>query len=192
MGFNKWTMFFATMSVGLSIAVIALAISLSNVSPSSADSGNTTTTNSTTTATTTMEPTTTSQEPWEREYRLPVDTIPVNYDINLHPDFETGHYSGRVDIHLTTTAVRKFFLVHIKFLEITSTSVTVGHDSNGEAVKLLDAFEYAPNEFWVVPLVDGTPAGNYTLSLVFTGSLTRDIIGFYRSVYYNSDTNVSR
>jgi len=189
-------LFFAIMSAGLAIAVIMLAVSLSNVNDVSSDS---TTLRAATNPATTMQPVTTAkqqpqqpQEPWEKEYRLPLDTVPVHYDINLHPDLETGQFSGRVDLRLTTTESRKFFLVHIKFLEITSTVVTVGHSYNGEAVKLLESFEYLPNEFWVVPLAKKVDPGNYTLSLDFKGSLTKDIVGFYKSVYYNSDTNVSR
>lgn len=196
MGFNKWTLFFAIMSAGLGIAVIALAVSLSKV----ADVSSTRTTlQAALTPPTTMQPVTTTehqpqqpQQPWEQEYRLPLDTIPVHYDINLHPNLETGEFSGHVDLRLTTTESRKFFLVHIKFLEITSTGVTVGHSSDGEAVKVLEAFEHLPNEFWVVQLASKVNPGNYTLSLDFKGSLTKDIVGFYKSVYYNSDTNVSR
>jgi len=193
MGLNKWTLLFATMSAGLAIAVIALAISLSNINDVSSDRAPL---QVTTTPATNMQPVTTAQQqpqqPWEQEYRLPLDTIPVHYDIKLHPNLETGQFSGRVDLRLTTTESRKFFLVHIKFLEITSTAVTVGHSSDGETVKILEAFEYSPNEFWVVPMASKVDPGNYTLSLDFQGSLTKDIVGFYKSVYYNSDTNVSR
>ena len=35
----------------------------------------------------------------------------------------------------------------------------------------MEAFEYSPNEFWVVRLKDKVEPGNYTLNLDFKGSL---------------------
>ena len=54
------------------------------------------------------------------------------------------------------------------------------------------AFEYEPNEFWVVQTGRPLSAGNYTLSLAFAGNLTRSITGLYRSVYTNGDTGQKR
>lgn len=82
--------------------------------------------------------------------------------------------------------------MHIKFLNITSTVLRKGLGTNGEQVGVSGAKEYAPNEFWVVQLNSALSPGEYTLSLVFEGSLTTDIVGFYRSNYYNIDTNTTR
>ena len=126
-------------------------------------------------------------EPWEINYRLPTDTLPIHYDISLHPDFTTDRFSGVVYISITTTAPRNFLLVHTKFLNISSTHVYGNHvTSPGADISIGRAFEYAPNEFWVIQLNDQLPAGNYTIHLEFNGSLNRgDIVGFYRSTYKN-------
>ena len=113
-------------------------------------------------------------------------------EIYLHPDLQTGLFKGTVDIHLSVTASRNFLLVHIKYLNITSTILRKGLGSNGEQISGVSAFEYAPNEFWVVQLASAISAGEYTLSLAFDGSLTKDIVGFYKSNYYNIDTNTTR
>ena len=107
-------------------------------------------------------------EPWEINYRLPTDTLPIHSDISLHPDFTTDRFSGVVYISITTTAPRNFLLVHTKFLNISSTHVYGNHvTSPGADISIGRAFEYAPNEFWVIQLNDQLPAGNYTIHLEF-------------------------
>lgn len=131
-------------------------------------------------------------QPWELNYRLPSDTLPLHYEIYLHPDLTSGTFTGNVAIHLNITQPRDFILIHIKYLTISSTSVHKGIESNGEQISLGDIFEYAPNEFWVVKLRSGIQPGLYTVNMDFTGSLVKDIVGFYKSNYYNSDTNKTR
>ena len=59
--------------------------------------------------------------------------------------------------------------------------------ANGDNIPLLDAFEYASNEFWVVVPTFLVPVGNYTLSMKFKGRLDREILGFYRSTYVDNE-----
>lgn len=131
-------------------------------------------------------------EPWELDYRLPNDTLPLHYEIYLHPDLVSGTFTGKVAIHLNVTKPRDFVLIHIKYLTISSTSVHKGIEANGEQISLGETFEYVPNEFWVVKLRSAMQPGLYTINMDFTGSLTKDIVGFYKSNYYNSDTNQTR
>ena len=150
--------------------------------------------------------------PWEKDYRLPADVLPVHYRLSLHPDLETGLFTGKlsagffwfdifgllvltgdfclsgsVDIFVNTTRGRDCFIVHAKYLSVESTKLRDGHDADGAVLPVKDAFEYEPNEFWVVDVGYPVPPGEYTLSLTFSGSLTRDIVGFYKSVYYTDD-----
>ncbi|XP_037084026.1 glutamyl aminopeptidase-like [Pollicipes pollicipes] len=129
------------------------------------------------------------KEPWERDYRIPSSTYALHYDLHLHPDMETGLFSGQVDILIRVTDERDFLVTHAKFLNITKTKLTRG---DGTEVTVKRAFEYEPNEFWVVQLEQSVVPANYTLELQFRGNLTRSIVGMYRSVYTNEQTGQKR
>jgi glutamyl aminopeptidase len=122
-------------------------------------------------------------ERWEKEVRLPRHLLPLHYDLRLHPDLDTGLFSGRVAIQIQAIAPTSHFLVHTKHLTISETQL---HTEAGLRVNYDRAFEYERNEFWVVELGGEAEAGNYTLSMEFQGNLTRGIQGFYRSLYTNS------
>ena len=107
----------------------------------------------------------------------------MHYDLFLYPDLVTGLFMGRVTIAIMATAPTHFFLVHTKHLAITKTSL---QDQSGNSVSYRRVFEYKKNEFWVVELDQETGAGNYSLSMEFSGNLTQGITGFYKSVYTNS------
>ena len=125
--------------------------------------------------------------PWALDYRLPADTVPLHYDILLHPDIENATFGGEVSIQVQVNKSRKFVLVHTKFLDIHDTELV---REDGSTVKIAETFEYKPNEFWVIR-ADIEP-GIYNMTMKFNGSLSGKIVGFYRSVYVNSDTNQQR
>lgn len=128
-------------------------------------------------------------EPWEINYRLPNDTLPLHYGIFLYPNLVEATFNGSVEIHINLTKSRTFLLVHTKFLEITSTKL---HEANGKEIDLSETFEYFPNEFWVVKLNSEIPPGLYILAMNFKGSLIKDIVGFFKTDYTNYDTNSTR
>ena len=51
------------------------------------------------------------------------------------------------------------------------------------------SFEYPQNEFLVMTVDGGFAPGTYTWYLVFSGSLTDNIVGFYRTVYKTASGN---
>ena len=122
---------------------------------------------------------------WESDYRLPQTTLPLHYDLYLFPNLEDDTFSGHVAITVETKEPRNHFLVHVKYLDVRDTQLKA---ANGDIIPLEDAFEYAPNEFWVVVPANGpVPTGVYTLSMKFQGRLDRDILGFYRSTYVDDE-----
>lgn len=120
--------------------------------------------------------------PWEDDFRIPADTYAKHYDLYLHPNMATDRFSGRVTITISTSQPRDSLLCHVKYLNVTKTEVK---DDNGVSVAVSNAFEYQPNEFWVVQLGQSITPGNYSLYLEFEGRLDNGIVGFYKSVYQN-------
>jgi len=125
------------------------------------------------------------QEPWERQYRIPEDTLPLHYDLYLHPDLQAGMFSGQVAIKVAVTSPKSFLVAHVKEMNVTSTKLK--DESTGTYLELKDYFEYKPNQFWVVLPKMELKKGNYSIDLEFNGSLNDKIVGFYKSVYTNKN-----
>jgi len=122
-------------------------------------------------------------EEWESNVRLPEHLIPLHYDLYLHPDLETGLFTGQVTIHIEARKTSDYLLAHTKDLDITHTELK---NSAGSLVPIQSTFEFHKNEFWVVQPEFALPSGNYSLRLEFNGNLTKGITGFYKSVYSNA------
>jgi hypothetical protein len=142
--------------------------------------------------------------PWESDYHLPSDTKPIHYDIFLHPDLSNSTFSGKVIIQIHVKNPRSFLLVNAKYLDIYDTRLVrllaaeneEESDKAGEEreIDIEDAFEYKPNEFWVIVVKNNTKLqrGIYNLHLQFRGSLSGKIVGFYSSTYTDPKTQEKR
>ena len=119
--------------------------------------------------------------PWEKNVRLPRTVLPLHYDLYLHPDLETGLFSGKVSIEVDNQMPTHHFLVHTKYLDILCWKVR----KNGLEQPINEAFEYKPNEYFVIKMANSVSAGKYVIDLEFKGNLTRGIVGFYKSEYTN-------
>ena len=126
-------------------------------------------------------------------------------EVLVHYDFiiaDTGLFSGKVSIDVENMEARDHFIVHTKYLEIESWSVS---KNGGYEVPVSEAFEYKPNEFFVIKLANEVSKGKYTINLGkkyesynslttsnqslfsdFRGNLTRGIVGFHKVTYTNA------
>ena len=135
---------------------------------------------------------------WEVNARLPEHLLPLHYELYLHPDLQEGTFkgltqfvgffrleiflSGRVRIDILATQPADYFLVHSKGLDIQETEL----ETEGAPVPLQSVFLFPEHQFWVVVPQSQAPPGNYSLNMIFSGSLTDGITGFYKSLYRNS------
>ncbi|XP_069936236.1 glutamyl aminopeptidase isoform X1 [Cherax quadricarinatus] len=126
--------------------------------------------------------------PWEESFRLPRSVHPDHYDLFLQPNLSTKLFHGSVTIHVTTSETRDYFLIHTKWLTITQTEVVKVMGSETEAVPITESFPYEPNEFWVIKTGAVEP-GSFQITLKFSGSLQRGILGLYYSEYTDGPGN---
>jgi hypothetical protein len=131
-------------------------------------------------------------EPW-KNLRLPRHIMPVHYSITLYPDIYNGSgwFYGNESVEIEITKDTRFILIHIHYLNITSTSLRTKNDNS--TIEIKNHFYYEPNQFWVIETQEVLPKGrNVVLDMSFNGSLTRAIVGFYKSKYVNSITGETR
>ncbi|XP_021921672.1 glutamyl aminopeptidase-like [Zootermopsis nevadensis] len=203
--FFVWTcLVLALLCVCLVLAVVLLGSSLSACRETTSDASSSTTVPAV--RNTSMKSVQKSApKPWETDYHLPSATDPIHYDIFLHPDLSNLTFSGKVTITIRVKNPRSFLLVNAKYLDIYETRLTgpVAPDNEGEErakagevreIDIGEAFEYKPNEFWVVVIKNNTELqpGIYSLHLQFRGSLSGKIVGFYSSTYTDSKTQEKR
>lgn len=155
-----------------------------------ANTGNKQTTTSAPTQTTT--PGFSETEPW-KNLRLPRYVMPIHYNITLFPDIYNGNawFYGNESVEIAIYKDTKYILIHQHFLNITKTSLRRKNDNSDIAIK--KPFYYELNQFWVIETQDMLLDGSTViLDLTFDGSLSRAIVGFYKSKYVNSLTNETR
>ncbi|KAG7172427.1 Glutamyl aminopeptidase-like 3 [Homarus americanus] len=127
--------------------------------------------------------------PWEDSFRLPKSVQPDHYSVYLHPDLSTKTFSGKVSIDVTTSEALDHFLVHTKWLSITQTKLVRVNGNQTQDVPLTEAFEYEPNEFWVIRTASLVESGTFRVTMNFSGSLQKGIVGFYYSEYTDQSGN---
>ncbi|XP_067672727.1 glutamyl aminopeptidase-like [Haliotis asinina] len=131
-------------------------------------------------------------EPW-KNLRLPRYIVPLHYDLTLYPDFyeDNGWFYGNVTIEIKINKDTDYVLIHFNYLNITKTELR--ENSTGNQIGIKRTFAYAENQFWVIETAVTLREGaSVKLSLQFDGSLTRAIVGFYKSSYVNSATGQKR
>ena len=74
---------------------------------------------------------------------------------------DTGLFSGKVSIEVESQESREFFLVHTKYLDIEQWRIS----KNGRDIAIAEAFEYKPNEFFVMKLENAVEKGKYIIDL---------------------------
>lgn len=125
-------------------------------------------------------------------FRLPRHIKPRHYDLTMFPDLEKQTFSGQVGIDITVSEPTDYIVVHSKQLAITETTVKKLYpDRSEQPVKVLQAVEYEPHQYWVIE-TEAIGTGEYRLSMNFSGSLANRIVGFYSSSYKDKGSNTTR
>lgn len=144
------------------------------------------------TTTTTTETPDLETEPW-KNLRLRRYVMPVHYDITLYPDFYDGNgwFYGNESVEIKISKDTSYILIHFNYMNITKT--VLRNNATGVPIAIKQTFAYAENQFWVIetdsPMLSGAVV---CLEMQYDGSLTRSIVGLYKSRYLNSITGETR
>ncbi|KAH8358639.1 hypothetical protein KR093_001496, partial [Drosophila rubida] len=109
-------------------------------------------------------------------YRLPTALVPTHYELYLHPELDTGNFTGQELISINVTEATKQIILHSNKLVINSVYV-LGKD--------VDKYELDTElEFLIVDLTEELlPETTITLGILFEGSTENKLVGLYSSSY---------
>ena len=147
-------------------------------------------------ATTTAALTTTTTTPTAPlNYRLPTNLKPYNYDVLLKVQFETivqnsFPYDGELTIYFNCVEDTNNLIFHINKLEINNATLSVRSltDSSFSEIRGFNWTNDFERQFFMASLPQTFKRNHsYTVFVQFTGYLTDDNAGFYRSSYTADD-----
>lgn len=107
---------------------------------------------------------------------------PISYDLYLHPDVDSGLFSGQEKIRINCTEGTDKIYLHSLYITIKQVYL----EGSGTSVKkfYLDSVR----EFLVIELNEQIVAPRvFNLGIIFEGSMKNKIIGLYSSSYLKAD-----
>ncbi|MEK6785323.1 MAG: M1 family metallopeptidase [Nitrospirota bacterium] len=112
-------------------------------------------------------------------YRLPRHVIPTRYDLRLEPDLTTGRFQGQATIRITVKTTTRTILLNAVDLVLQSAMVEgLNRAPLNATIELEQQTQRARLSFQ-----EAIDPGEWTLALLFEGTLNDRLRGFYRSTY---------
>jgi aminopeptidase N len=119
-------------------------------------------------------------------YRLPNNTLPLRYDIEINTRIDEAifNFFGKVKIRLQVLNQSRDITLHAKQLSIVSVEL---RNSGGVTVAIqTPSVDPVTNFLTIVLVSEQLMAGQeYTVDIQYSGILRTDNLGFYRSSYVN-------
>ena len=123
--------------------------------------------------------------PWD-SIKLPRTVKPQNYDLTIHPNLTTFHFSGTVSIDIHVKESTPFVVFHAKKLNITSYKMY--HFQSTKSLPISRFLHYPAHEQYYLELERRLQQrSQYTMMMTFEGYLSDLMVGFYRSSYTTVD-----
>ncbi|XP_033121289.1 aminopeptidase N-like isoform X2 [Anneissia japonica] len=121
-------------------------------------------------------------EPWKNP-RLPKSLRPIHYDLEIKADLNNFTFDGKVNIKIVCDQTTDIILLNTKLLNIDHSSAHLS-SVDGRVPNILNINTY-PEQQYMMVLLDSRLEMNaeYFFSIEFSGPLTDDLNGFYRSSY---------
>lgn len=120
------------------------------------------------------------------EHRLPRDTRPVAYGLQLAADYDQGSgqygFAGHVQILIAVDTITPNVTLNAVAFQINSVAVV---ESTTQTDMVVDGFELLTDVERLVIYVGGNllVGRRYEVKIAFKGFLRPDMTGFYRSIY---------
>lgn len=131
-------------------------------------------------------------------YRLPGDIRPIHYIVEVKTELEDPKFSftGEVWVKVDCIQSTNSIIMHANKLDIAEESVTVkeiiGEDELGQ-LKVAGVKLVPENEFLLIKVDQALKQGKmYIVHIAFKGNLTEDLAGYYRSSYFDWETNSTK
>jgi len=124
--------------------------------------------------------------PWDR-MRLPQTVVPLHYNLTLHPNMNTLHFTGELLIEVEVLEDTTTIVLHSSELLISGAWLS----APGELPRPLRFLEHPASEQLAL-LSDRVLAkgGTYEVQLEFSANLSDSFHGFYKSSYRTSSGEI--
>lgn len=123
----------------------------------------------------------------ENNYRLPNNSIPQHYKLNLNPNIipDNFTFNGELEILLEIVVVTKNLTLHASNLTILEGETNL----LGEKEKILPNKHIIDEErdFLILTFSKEIQPGNYTLQLKFYGVISNNDVGLFKNSYKNEE-----
>lgn len=121
---------------------------------------------------------------YERLHRLPNDTVPYHYDmdieVKLEPEFS---YHGNVSIDLVQLRPTQTLILHSNNLKINKDNSFLVDKQHNKVHFFRIVGNYKTNNFLVLKFENPINEGTYNLRFQFEGKLCNESLGLYRTDY---------
>lgn len=123
-------------------------------------------------------------------YHLPTNLKPLNYILKLKPFMRPDqfYFEGSVKITVICNEPTDVIELNVNQLEIPNQQITVNRDDQSKKFNVSKV--EIEGQILKIKLNENLNKNtNYTIFIPFKGNLTTSLVGFYRSSYFNFETN---
>lgn len=115
----------------------------------------------------------------KKNIRLSKDVVPVKYDLTIKPDLESFNFWGKEIIDIVLGKDTKEITLHSKDIDIETAEIKINKDLYFAKVISYDE----KSETATLHFKDKIKKGKVKITLVFTGIISDNLRGFYKSKY---------
>ena len=113
--------------------------------------------------------------------RLPKQVLPLSYRIYIHPNLTTFKFTGTVNILLRCFQPTKNLILHMRDLSVGEIQLT---DSKQKRLTIARRMQHKENQQYLIATNEELKEKErYSLNVEFSGVLSKNMEGFYRSSY---------